>query len=87
MEHPSFANLMQRHRGSLSQDAFRDALADGGLSVTRQTISHWEQGAACPDLRTINYLSAILALPAWDRAALIDAAGRYEPPARKGTGS
>jgi len=43
-----------------SQEAFREALAEAGLEVTRGTIGHWESGQRRPTLSDLPKIAAAL---------------------------
>ena len=51
--------LMLRKRAGLSQDELADK-----LGVTRQTISRWEQGTACPDMYNLKQISKLFGVSA-----------------------
>lgn len=51
--------LMLRKRAGLSQDELADK-----LGVTRQAISRWEQGTACPDMYNLKQISKLFGVSA-----------------------
>ena len=82
---PTFAEVVKKLRGEeRNQEQFAADLAAAGFKrITRQAISHWEQGRGCPDLADLNALAEAMQMTPGGRADLIDAASRYVPPKRR----
>lgn len=71
----NFANRIRAIRGASSQDDF--ALTIG---VKQPTVSRWEAGVNCPDVRDVPALAEKMGLPMLERARLIEAAIAFVPP-------